>query len=104
MPNLFERLREERPSPSSTRKARQLEGAQKLLDWLMMRWDKPTVRANEIHYCGPNSLRNKKRAIKHAEILAEHGWLTPVRGWRYDIREWRIVRKPVVCPTIEQDT
>src|SRR5215831_14475814 len=104
MANLFERLSKERPSPSSTRKARQLEGAQKLLTWLMLRWDKPTVRANEIHYCGPNSLRSKKRAIKHAEILAEHGWLTPIRGWRYDMREWVINRKAVVRPTVENDT
>jgi hypothetical protein len=101
--NLFERLSKERPSPSSTRKARQLEGAQKLLDWLQ-RWDKPTVRARDIQYGGPNSLRSKKRAIDHAKILAEHGWLTPIRGWRYDMREWRIVRKPVVYPTIEKDT
>ena len=99
--NLFERLSKERPTPASTRKARQLEGAQKLLDWLM-RWDKPTVRANEIHHRGPNSLRSRKRAIDHARILAEHGWLTPVRGRQYNTREWLIARKPVLHPTVEE--
>jgi hypothetical protein len=101
MTNLFERLSRERPTPN--KKAHQLESAQKLLDWLMVRWNKPTIRARDIHYCGPNSLRNKKRAIKHAGILVEHGWLTPVRGRQYNTREWLIIRKPVLHPTIEKD-
>jgi len=67
---------------------------ERLLDWLVNRWPKPTVCARDIHRLGPNPIRDRKSAIAMAETLAEHGWLTPLNTHRYDRREWKIVRGP----------
>jgi hypothetical protein len=50
--------------------------AQTLLDWLA-EWKKPIVSARDIYTYGPNSIRDKDSAIALAEVLAEHGHLTP---------------------------
>jgi hypothetical protein len=65
---------------------------ERLLDWLVNRWGKPTVSARDICRFGPKPLRDRKSAEVMAEILVEHGWLTPLKTHRYDRREWQIVR------------
>ena len=55
----------------------QLEQAQKLLDWLSGREyiDLPTI-----YQRGPGSIRDSKLARCLVDILAAHGWLTPIKG------------------------
>jgi hypothetical protein len=67
---------------------------EKLLDWLVNRWPKPTVFSRDILLYGPNPLRNRKAARASAEILVERGWLTPLKTRRYIDREWKIERGP----------
>jgi hypothetical protein len=67
---------------------------EKLLDWLVNRWPKPTVTTKNILQFGPNPLRNRKHARPTAEILAQNGWLTPLKTRCYIDREWRIERGP----------
>jgi len=99
--SLFERLDKMRPPPvkEPSKQARKLLPAQKLLDWLQ-HWTKPTVRARDICIYGPNSLRDRERAIDSAEILVKNGWLVPIKTRRHDMLEWQIVRKPIVHPTV----
>ena len=68
---------------------------ERLLDWLVNHWTKPTITARDIRRYGPNPLRNRRSATHTAKILAEHGWLTPVATYRRDSHEWRIVRGPL---------
>jgi hypothetical protein len=70
-----------------------LDLAEKLRVWLRDEWTKPTVTARDIYTYGPNSIRNRRRAIELAEILQEHGWLHPVETRRSDRREWRVIRE-----------
>jgi hypothetical protein len=65
---------------------------ERLLDWLVNRWGKPTVSARDIQRFGPNPIRDRNSANAMAEILVEHGWLAPLKTHRYDRREWQIVR------------
>jgi hypothetical protein len=67
---------------------------EKLLDWLINRWPKPTVTSKNILQFGPTPLRNRKSARATAEKLAAAGWLTPLKTRRYNEREWRIERGP----------
>ena len=101
MVNLFERLNRP-PSIGGQSKLGPSELAQdlqKLHDWLQ-HWDKPTVCLRDICYRGPNSIRNRKRAIGLAEILVGHGWLIPNQAHRYDRRVWKIVRGVGGYPTV----
>jgi hypothetical protein len=67
---------------------------ERLLDWLINRWTKPSVRVRDICQFGPRPVRNRKTATTLAETLVEHGWLTPLNTHRYDKREWKIIRGP----------
>src|SRR5262245_23249119 len=67
---------------------------EKLLDWLVNRWPKPSVRVREICQFGPPAARNRKSAIALAELLAANGWLTPLKTRRHDMKMWQIVRGP----------
>ena len=101
MVNLFDRLGKGRPPPAeaaSIQPRGELE-AQKLLNWLQ-HWAKNTITMRDICVFGPNSLRDKKSAIRSAEVLVHHGWLIPNRSHRYDQRVWRIARKPILGPTV----
>jgi hypothetical protein len=70
----------------------ELPPAQKLLDWLQRVWSKPTVSARDLYTHGPNSIRDRQRAIDLAEILVKHGWLIPIEARRRDMKEWQISR------------
>ena len=90
--NLFERLAQGRspakePTSPSTR-----QPGQELLNWLQHVWTQPTVRAKNIYQYGPHAIRDKKNALKAAEMLVARGWLAPLETRRHDTREWRIMR------------
>jgi len=98
--NLFDRLANGRPAKPTIEQPP--SDAQKMLDWLL-RWPKPTVSACEIYQYAPRSVRpDKERAIKTAEVLVRHGWLTALKPRHRNYRIWEITRKPVVYPTIEE--
>jgi len=83
------------PKPAPAKK----EPAQLLLDFLQ-RWNKPTVRMNEILVYGPTVIRKKEHALNSTKVLVDHGWLIPVKTRRPDMLEWQIVRRPIAHPTI----
>ena len=92
MANLFERLAKGRPPPVETPRKGSTP-IEKLLDWLVNHWGKPTVTARDICKFGPNSIRNNTKTILSlTQNLADQGWLIPLQTWRYDKREWRIAR------------
>jgi Protein of unknown function (DUF3987) len=66
--------------------------AKKLLDWLLLVWDKPTVSARDIYRCGPNAIRDRETTLRLAKTLVDHGWLVPIKMRRHDMREWQIIR------------
>ena len=105
MANLFERLGRNRAAPAQIedhkRQAEEelLSSAQKLLDFLQ-RWTKDTVNLRDICSRGPYCIRNRKDAVRAAEILVHFGWLAPIRSPHYDGRTWQITRKPIVGPPI----
>jgi len=101
--NLFERLNKGRPPPAEDR-PNEITLAQKLLDFLQQHWTKPTVSARDICIYGPYSIRDRKRAIDAAEILAKEGWLVPIKTRRHDMQHWGIVRKPIIFPTVATET
>ena len=74
--------------------AQKLPPAQKLLDWLQHDWTKPTITARDIYTYGPSSIRDRESAIDLAEILVEHGWLTPIKTRRRNMKEWQITKGP----------
>ena len=107
MGSLFERLattalpsaeKTQEPSP----KQKPLP-AQKLLDWLIQRWNKDTVWMKDIRQFGPSALRNPKTAIDAAGALVKDGWLVPEPTRRYDAHKWRFVRKPIAHPLVTDE-
>ena len=85
------------PPPAKTQEP---SPAQRMLDWLQ-RWPKSTVSSCEIYQYAPRSIRfDRENAIKTAEVLARHGWLTPTKTPRRDWRVWQITRRPIVHPTV----
>jgi hypothetical protein len=109
MANLFERLSGGRPPAQFEIKAQKrqdeealLSSAQKLLDFLQ-RWTKNTINLRDIRTLGPHSIRDRKDAVRAAEILCHFGWLAPIRSAHYDGRAWQITRKPVVGPAVAAD-
>ena len=74
--------------------AQKLPPAQKLLDWLQHDWTKPTVSARDIYTYGPRAIRDRESAIDLAEILVEHGWLTPIKTRQRNMKEWQITKGP----------
>jgi len=73
---------------------------QKLHEWLQNDWNKPTIRARDVCRFGPNSVRDRKRAVHLAEILTGHGWLIPNPTPRRNMKEWQIVRGLGGYPTV----
>ena len=68
--------------------------AQKLLNWLLREWAKPTVSARDIYTYGPSAIRDRSTTLSLAKILVDHGWLKPHKTRRHDAREWQIIRNP----------
>jgi len=85
--NLFDRL--DRGRPPAEEKTKQPDPAQLLLNFLQ-RWNKPTISSRDIRIWGPKSIRNRESAIRSAQILAAHGYLTPLKN-----RVWQVVREPL---------
>src|SRR5215831_14217007 len=85
--------------PPSEQPRKELEPAQKLLDWLQ-RWPENTVTVRDLRVYGPRSIRNRKDAISSAEILVANGWLKPIKPSRPDTYAWQIVRKNIVHPAV----
>jgi hypothetical protein len=54
--------------------------AEKLRVWLCEKWPESYVCLSNILYKGPNPLRDKLKAEKALDILADHGWVYPVVG------------------------
>src|SRR5215472_17609363 len=52
--------------------------SEKLLDWVVNHWQKPTITARELYTWGPRSIRDKKTILSLAQILVERGWLVPL--------------------------
>src|SRR5262245_59785355 len=72
---------------------------EQLLDFIVNRWPKPSIRIREILQFGPPSARNRKSAIALAETLAANGWLAPLPPTRqHNEKLWRIVRGPNISP------
>jgi hypothetical protein len=95
--NLFERLAQGRPpaeEPTPPVPLATPREALRLLDWLQHKWPQPTIRAQNIYQYGPRPIRDKKSALKAAEILEKRGWLIPLRGRRYDTKRWQITIGP----------
>jgi hypothetical protein len=106
--NLFERLNREQtptvaaPSPEIIRMGPataiippagpKADPTEKLLDWLINRWVKPTISLREICRYGPNATRDWESATNLSKILVERGWLTPNKTRRRDMREWQVIR------------
>jgi hypothetical protein len=113
--NLFERLEQQRlaDEPEKERPPEIIPATNlkllpvgRFLNWLLNSWDEPTISACEIYTYGPVSVRNPKEAIHAAEILVQHGWLTPLRAHRHDRKLWLINRenKPTGIPRVNQTT
>jgi hypothetical protein len=79
---------------------KKLDPAQRLLNFLQ-RWEKATVCTRDIMIFGPSCAKKREDAITAAEVLVRHGWLTPLQAHRRDRRVWRVVRRPLVHPTVE---
>ena len=72
--------------------------AQRLLDWMRLRWGEPAISLADIYQRGPNAIRDKATANKLVTILADHGWLAPIPdgttvAGHYRRTAWRIVRE-----------
>jgi hypothetical protein len=100
MANLFERLNAGRPPPTEEAAKQPIRQPrrgstpiEKLQDWLVNHWTKPTITVREIRIYGPNLIRDGKAALSTAESLVERGWLVPLKVHRRDRREWQIVPK-----------
>jgi hypothetical protein len=81
--------------PIAPEATRQSSSTEKLLDFLVNHWSKPTIALRDICWRGPNSLRNdRKTTISVAKTLVEYGWLQRIKSRRRDMMEWRIARGP----------
>ena len=65
-----------------------------LLEWLVKRWNRPTISANDIYRHAPSSAgrNNKTMVLSLAQILEDRGWLIRQPTWRHDRHEWKIAR------------
>ena len=73
--------------------------SEKLLEWLVNYWPRPTITLRDIYSYGPNCARDPMDVTNLTKTLVEFGWLEPVTAWRRDMKKWRIVREPSKAPT-----
>ena len=96
MASLFERLNVGRPAPVEETIKQPRIGSppiEKLLDWLVNYWTRPTVSVREICIYGPNCVRDKKTILSLAQTLVERGWLAPTKTRRRDMKKWQITAR-----------
>lgn len=54
--------------------------AQRVLAWLLNKWDEPAIYATAIYNtCPIRAVRDRKTALQLIAVLVEHGWLHPVK-------------------------
>jgi len=94
MPNIFQRLSRERPVEEKTQQQPR-EQAGVLLAWLD-KWPKSVLTLKDLRNFSPRSIRDKETAIRAAQILTAHGWLSQLEPHR-----WKIIRQPLT-PTSSQ--
>ena|SRR5215471_1528675 len=89
---IFDRLGQRRPQP--TTEAAREDPTTQLLTWLIKRWNRPTISANEIYRHAPSSAgrNNKTMVLNLAQTLEDRGWLIRQPTWRHDRHEWKIAR------------
>ena len=119
MASLFEKLNQGKPPPAE--QAQQPEvirmgpaattipttspnahPTEKVLDWLLNYWPKPTISLREICRLGPHAFRDWESAMDLAETLVQRGWFIRCNAQkRRDMRVWQIVRgsKATLSPT-----
>jgi hypothetical protein len=105
--SIFERLEKARPRNVEIifARDRQLEAAQRVLDWLQ-RWPESTVTLKQIRLYGPGrAIRNRKSASDAATTLVRYGWLKAVKTSHLGACAWEIIRRPVaaVRPSVTMD-
>jgi hypothetical protein len=100
MSNLFDRLDRGRPAPVEKKIPHKDDPTQRMLNWLL-RWPRSTVCTRDMMIFGPSCAKKREDAITSAEVLVKHGWLIPDKAHRRDRRVWRIVRRPLIHPTVE---
>ena len=95
MVSLFERLNAGLPPTEETIKQPRIGSPpiEKLLDWLVNYWTRPTVSVREICIYGPNCVRDKKTILSLAQTLVERGWLAPTKTRRRDMKKWQITAR-----------
>jgi hypothetical protein len=85
------------PTPEVKQPLTQSPQLEKLLDWLVNHWPRPTISVADICTYGPRP-RNRNRAVELAEILTKYRWLEPLKTHRRDRQEWKIIRGPTPIP------
>jgi hypothetical protein len=92
MADIFNRLAQGRPQEPTPQQVPLAAGV--LLAWLQNNWTRPVIRVRDIQRLGPNSIRDRKSAVKMVEILTNGGWLVPTKPHRCDSKQWRIAIEP----------
>jgi hypothetical protein len=98
MTNIFDRLSKNRPDEPKIEQPPK-DPAQQLLTWLP-KWPRQTITARDIRRHGPTPIRSREGAINSIDTLVRHGWLIPTTPRRRDRPEWKIVRRPLIHPTV----
>ena len=74
-----------------------IDHAETLRKWLLEVWSEPEILVRDVVRRGPNQLRESPKAGKALDLLAHHGWITPleqgtiIRG-AARAKSWRIVK------------
>jgi hypothetical protein len=95
MANLFERLKEGRPSIDEPAPLATPLPVRRLLNWLQHTWSQPTVCTRDLYRHGPRPVRDDREiALEAAKILEKRGWLIPLDAHRRDRKRWQITIGP----------
>src|SRR5262245_53537409 len=69
--------------------------ADRLLDWLLTKWERDTFTLRDALAFGPYAIRDKNTVMNLAQVLVTRGWLVPAKAARLDQWRWQIVRRPI---------